>query len=78
MSEQIPEEHSECESRGGVWVEEQIGGYVDLNVSTDAQCSEWGGGCGPRIISSFIIGECSDGEDCWLPDVWEPTCLVPK
>jgi len=78
IPEQILEKSFECESQGGIWVKEQIGGYIDLNVNIDNQCNKWGGNCGPRIISSFIIGKCSNGEDCWLSDIWEPTCLLPK
>ena len=72
------DEQNDCEKKGGVWVEEQIGGYLDLNVNTDSQCASWEGTCGERVISSFIIGKCSDGGDCWLEDIWEPSCLVQK
>jgi len=72
-----PTEQNDCEKNGGIWVESMIGGFLDLNVSTDAQCFSWGGSCGPeRVISSFTIGTCSDNNDCWLVDIWEPTCLV--
>lgn len=68
-----------CEADGGVWIEKQIGGFLDLDVTTHADCITWEGTCGePRIISSFTIGTCSNGEDCWRPDIWEPTCLIPE
>lgn len=71
------DKEEQCESVGGVWVERQIGGTLNLGVTTASQCTAvYGGSCGgPRIISSFTIGRCDDGSECWLPDIFVPTCL---
>jgi len=67
-----------CLVNGGRWVEKQIGGFLDLKVNSDEECRDWGGNCGEKILSSFNIGKCDDGSDCWLPDIWSPKCLIKK
>lgn len=64
-----------CEQKGGAWIER---GGCNMGVRTDYGCYKWGGHCGePRPISTFSMGECSNGDVCWRQDILEPTCLLP-